>query len=264
LSFLLRHGYAVLFAVVLIEQAGLPLPSPPFLLAAGALVADGRLNLAAALLVVVAACLVTDLAWFQLGKRHGARILGLLCRISLEPDSCVRRTENVLAAGGARALLVAKFVPGLSTVAPPVAGMMRMRLWRFLVWDMAGALVWSGSYFALGYVFHSQLEQVAELAAGLGSRLAALGAAALVLYVAWKYAQRRRFIRELTVARITPEELQRRLGAGEEIAVVDLRHSMEFEADPATVPGAIHMLPEEIDERHRAIPRDRDVVLYCT
>jgi membrane protein DedA with SNARE-associated domain len=264
MSFLLRHGYAVLFVVVLVEQAGLPLPSLPILLAAGALVASGHLNVVAALLAVVAACLVADLAWFGLGRRHGARVLALLCRISLEPDSCVRRTENVLAAGGARALLFAKFLPGLSAVAPPVAGMMRMRLSRFLVWDVAGALLWGGAYFALGYAFSSQLESVAERVVALGGRLVGLLTAALALYILWKYTERRRFIREIAVARITPDELHRRLDAGEDIVVVDLRHSLEFEADPATVPGAIHLLPEELDAGHGAIPRDSEVILYCT
>jgi len=105
---------------------------------------------------------------------------------------------------------------------------------------------------------------VAEIAAGLGGRLLAVVGAALALYLAWKYAQRRRFIRELTVARITPDELHRRLDAGEDIVVVDLRHSLEFDADPATVPGAIHLLPEELAAGHGAIPRGREVVLYCT
>jgi membrane protein DedA with SNARE-associated domain len=263
-SFLLRHGYAVLFVIVLVEQAGVPLPALPALLAVGALAAAGHLNLGVALLVVVVACLVSDLAWFELGRRHGARILALLCRISLEPDSCVRRTENTLAAGGARALLFAKFLPGLSTVAPPVAGMMRMRLSRFVLWDIAGALLWSGTYFAVGYVFSAQLERVAELVLGLGRGLVAMVAAALALYLLWKYTQRRRFIREIAVARITPEELRRRLDAREDVVVVDLRHSMEFEAEPATVPGAIHLVPDELDARHGEIPRDREVVLYCT
>jgi membrane protein DedA with SNARE-associated domain len=264
MSFLMRHGYAVLFGVVLLEQAGLPIPSLPFLLAMGALVAAGHFSLAASLLVAVTAALLSDVAWFELGKRHGARVLALLCRISLEPDSCVRRTENVLAAGGARALLFAKFVPGLSTAAPPVAGMLRMRLRRFLLWDAAGALLWAGSCLAVGYVFSSQLEQVADLALRLGSRLGAVLAAGLAAYLSWKYAQRRRFIRELTVARITPEELRRRLDAGEGIVVVDLRHSLEFDGEPAMVPGAIHLLPDELDARHGEIPRDREVVLYCT
>jgi membrane protein DedA with SNARE-associated domain len=260
----MRHGYAVLFGIVLLEQAGLPIPSLPVLLAMGALVATGHFNLAASLLAAIAASLLSDVAWFELGRRHGARVLALLCRISLEPDSCVRRTENVLAAGGARALLFAKFVPGLATAAPPVAGMLGMRLSRFVLWDAAGASIWAGSCLAVGYAFSSQLEQVAELAMRLGSRLVAVLAAGLAAYLSWKYAQRRRFIRELTVARITPEELRRRLEAGEDIVVVDLRHSMEFDAEPAMVPGAIHLLPDELDARHGEIPRDREVVLYCT
>lgn len=264
MPFLMRHGYAVLFGIVLLEQAGLPIPSFPFLLAMGALLAMGHFNLAATLLVVVAASLVSDLAWFELGRRHGARVLALLCRISLEPDSCVRRTENVLAATGARTLLFAKFVPGLSTAAPPVAGMLRMRLARFLLWDAAGALIWAGASLAVGYVFSSQLEHVAELSMRLGSWLVAIVLAAFAAYALLKYAQRRRFIRQLAVARITPEELRRRLDAGEDIVVVDLRHSMEFEAEPAMVPGAIHLLPDELDTRHAEIPRDREVVLYCT
>jgi len=109
MSFLLRHGYAVLFVVVLVEQAGLPLPSLPVLLAAGALVASGHLNIVAAVLAVAAACLVADLTWFELGRRHGARVLALLCRISLEPDSCVRRTEDAFLRHGARSLVIAKF-----------------------------------------------------------------------------------------------------------------------------------------------------------
>jgi membrane protein DedA with SNARE-associated domain len=264
MPFLLRHGYVVLFVIVMIEQAGVPLPALPVLLAVGALAAAGHFNLGVALLVVVAACLVSDLVWFELGRRHGARMLALLCRIALEPDSCVRRTENVLAAGGARALLFAKFLPGLSTVAPPVAGMMRMRLPRFLFWDVAGALLWAGCYFALGYVFSTQLERVAELVLGLGRGLVAAVAAALAIYLLWKYAQRRRFIRDIAVARITPEELRRRLDTGEDVVVVDLRHSLEFAAEPATVPGAIHLVPDELDARHGEIPRDREVVLYCT
>lgn len=264
MSFLMRHGYAVLFGVVLLEQAGLPIPSLPVLLAMGALVAAGHFNAGVALLMVVTASLVSDLAWFHLGRRHGARILALLCRISLEPDSCVRRTENVLAATGARALLFAKFVPGLSTAAPPVAGMLRMGLARFALWDVAGALIWGGSCLAVGYAFSSQLEWIAELASRLGSRLLAVLAAGLGSYLFWKYAQRRRFIRQIAVARITPEELRRRLDAGEDIVVVDLRHSLEFESDPAMVPGAIHLLPDELDARHGEIPQDREVVLYCT
>ncbi len=262
--FLLRHGYAVLFGFVLVEQAGLPVPAVPVLLAMGALAGMGRFGLGWALLVAVAACLLSDSLWYVLGRRHGARILGLLCRISLEPDSCVRRTENLFARQGARALLVAKFVPGLSAVATPVAGLIRMRPVSFLLWDGGGALLWAGTYLGLGYAFSTQIERVAAAAAGLGSRVVVLLAAAFLAYLLLKYVQRRRFIREIAVDRITPAELRAKLDAGEPVVVVDLRQSIEFEADGTTVPGALHLLPDELDARHQEIPRDREVVLYCT
>jgi membrane protein DedA with SNARE-associated domain len=264
LEFLLQHGYTVLFVVVFVEQIGLPLPAVPVLLAVGALAGAGQLSYPLALAVAVLASLLSDLIWYQLGRRRGASILNLLCRISLEPDSCVRRTEDVFARHGAVALLYAKFLPGLNTAAPPLAGLFRMRLERFLLFDAAGALLWVGAFSGLGYLLSDQLEHVAAYASRLGSWLGVLLLGGLAAYIAWKYFDRQRFLRRLRIARITPEELQHKLAAGEEIVVVDLRHSMEFEAEAVTLPGALHILPEELDHRHREIPRDRDIVLYCT
>ncbi|HTI53116.1 MAG TPA: DedA family protein, partial [Verrucomicrobiae bacterium] len=138
MDFLVRHGYVVLFAVVLGEQLGLPLVGAPVLMAAGALAGAGRFSLTLAVGLAVAACLIGDLVWFEMGRRRGAPILSLLCRISLEPDSCVRRTEDIFSRWGARVLLVAKFVPGLNTVAPPLAGVVGMPWKRFLRWDAGG------------------------------------------------------------------------------------------------------------------------------
>jgi membrane protein DedA with SNARE-associated domain len=236
----------------------------PVLLAVGALAGMGKLSFAAALLLSAVASLLADSVWFQLGRRQGARILSLLCRISLEPDSCVRKTENVIAGQGARALLFAKFLPGLSTVAPPVAGLIRMRPSRFVLWDGAGALLWAGAYMGLGFVFSEQLERAAEVALGLGSRLVALIVGILAVYVLWKYVQRRRFLRQITIDRITPEELKLKLEAGENVVVMDLRHSSEFEADEASLPGALHVPPDALDAHLDGIPRDREVVLFCT
>ena len=264
MPFLMRHGYAVLFGFVLIEQAGLPIPAVPVLLAVGALAGMGQFSLGAALGVSALASVLADLLWYELGRRHGARMLRFLCRIALEPDSCVRRAENTFASQGARALIFAKFVPGLSAVATSVAGLIRMRRGRFLLWDASGALLWAGAYLALGWIFSAQLEAVAIFAAGLGSRLVLLLGAALIAYLLWKYVQRQRFIREIAIARITPEELQQRLAAGEEIVIVDLRDSQEFEAEEAKLPGALHMKPQDLEERHQEIPRDKEVVLYCT
>ena len=264
LQFLLRHGYAVLFASVFAEQIGLPIPAIPMLLAMGALVGTGQFAFAAALLVTMLASLSSDFIWYQLGRRRGHAVLNLICRISLEPDSCVRRTENLYVRHGARALLFAKFVPGLSTLAPPLAGMFGMRLAGFLAWDGAGALLWAAVFCGSGYLFSAQLGLIATLALRLGTWLMVLLGSALAAYIAWKYIGRQRFIRQLSIARITPEELRGKLEAGEDIVVVDLRHSLEFEADNVKVPGALHLLPEELDQRHQEIPRDRDVVLYCT
>ncbi len=263
-EFLLRHGYAVVFVWVFAEQLGLPLPAVPVLLAMGALAGAGQLSFALGLGLAVLASLISDTFWYQLGRRRGASILNLLCRISLEPDSCVRRTEDVFARHGARALLYAKFVPGLNTAAPPLAGLFRMRLPRFLFFDALGALLWAGGFGLLGFIFSEQLELVATRALELGRWLVVVLAAALAAYIAWKYIERRRFLRRLRVARISPEELQQKLAAGENIVVVDLRHSLEFEGDAETLPGALRMSPEEVEQRHTEIPRGREIVLYCS
>jgi membrane protein DedA with SNARE-associated domain len=263
-SFVLRHPQAVLFAVVLAEQVGLPVPALPFLLGAGALAGMGRMELVPALALVVCASLVGDLAWYEAGRRRGRGILNLLCRISLEPDSCVRRTEDSFSRYGARTLLVAKFVPGLNTVTPPMAGIVRMPVGRFVLLDGAGALLWGGTGLAVGYVFSGEIDRITQALGRLGGSASAVAAALLLGWLAWKYVERRRFLRELTVARISPEELRAKLAAGEQVVVVDLRHPNEYEGDPAGVPGALRLTTTEIETRHAEIPRDRDVVLYCT
>ncbi len=264
LPFLLKHGYVVVFAGVLAEMIGVPISSVPLLLAAGALAGSRRLSPWALIALSLAACLLADIGWYELGSKRGFSILRTLCRISLEPDSCVRRTEAQFVRRGGRALLVAKFVPGLGTAAAPLAGLLRMRVSRFLAWDAAGSLLWSGSYLLIGYLFSPELDRLGHYAAKLGTALVVLLGAVLGAYIGYKYRQRQRFLRGLRIARVTPEELLDKVERGEELVIVDLRGSAEFEADPGMVPGAIHMLPEELEERHQEIPRDRDVILYCT
>ena len=263
-SFLLQHGHLFLFAAVFVEQAGLPVPAVPVLLAMGALVGLGKFSFAASGAVAVGACLLADFVWYRLGRSHGSSILRLMCRISLEPASCVRRAENVFGREGGRTLLYAKFVPGLSTVAPPVAGMSRMSAVRFLLWDTAGAVIWTATFLVLGYAFSFQIEKLAEATAALGARVAAAVLGAFALYVIWKLDQRRRLLKELEVARIEPEELFEMMRSGGEVVVVDLRNALERDEDPVTLPGAIVIAPEDLDEHHEQIPRDRDVVLFCT
>jgi membrane protein DedA with SNARE-associated domain len=262
---LLTYGYALLFVCVLAEQAGLPIPAVPILLGVGALAGSGRMSVVIALCVAVAASLPADLAWYELGRRRGSRVLGVLCRVSLEPDSCVRRTENLFMRRGWRTLLIAKFLPGLSTVAPPLAGIVGIGRGRFILLDTSGALIWSGTWLGLGYLFKDAIELVAAEASRLGTWLLIVVGAALACYIVIKYIQRQRIFRALRVARITPEELKRRLGERDgSLMIIDTRSSLDVNATPYTIPGAQWILPEEIDRRRNEIPSDREIVLYCS
>lgn len=264
LQYLIRHGYPILFAAVFLEQAGLPVPSVPLLLGIGALSADGLFSIGAALLVALCATLPADVVWYELGRRRGYGVLRVLCRLSFEAETCVTHTTGVFHRYGPKTLLVAKFVPGLNTVAPPLAGMMPMPIARFLLLDGLGAAFWAGAYLGLGFVFRRQLEQVAAIVAQTGASLAVVIVGGFGGYLAWKWFDRRRFLRQLNMARITPEDLWRRMEAGEKIAILDLRHRPEIEEQGVVLPGALHFPPAELDERHREIPRDRDIALYCS
>ena len=264
IAILIHHGYLVLFVWVLLEQLGLPVPSLPILLAAGALAGSGQLALKTTLLVAVLAALISDAFWFSFGRRRGITVLRWVCRISLEPDSCVRRTEDAYIRHGAKSLLAAKFIPGFGAVAPPLAGVFRMPLHRFVLLDGFGVLIWASCYIGLGYVLTYQLEEIAGYALRLGEFLWVVLAGVLASYVGFKYFQRKRLLRELRIASVTPAELQRMLEAGKPVQIVDLRHSLDFEADPLSLPGAIHIDPQEIDRLVSEISTDRDVILYCT
>ena len=263
-EFLVRYGYLLLFAWVLAEQLGLPLPSAPILLAAGALAGRHRMNLELAIALPIVTVVICDSFWYELGRLRGMKVLQWLCRISLEPDSCVRRTQVRFERNGPWELVVAKFIPGMSAVASPLAGITRMPLERFVMFDGLGAMLWVGAYIGTGYAFSSDLEDVASHLAFLGHGLFAILLAGLLVYVGWKYFNRWRFLRKLRIGRISPEELHRRITAGEDIVVIDLRHTLEFEAEPETIPGAVHMDTAELEEALGVIPRDREIVLFCT
>src|SRR6266496_519138 len=258
-DFLIRHGYALLFGWVLLEQMGLPIPAVPLLIAAGALAGAGKMNLTFAVALAFIAVILADLFWYSLGRYRGGRILKLLCRISLEPDSCVRRTENLFVRHGVHSLLVAKFVPGLNTAAPALAGIFRMPVLRFIVFDGLGAFFWVATFTGLGYLFSDQLEQIAAYLLRWGSSLVIVLVGSLAAYVLWKYVQRKRFLHRLRIARISPKELMAKLGAGNEVMIVDLRQPLDVEAHPYVIPGALRMAVEELEKRHQEIPRDRDI-----
>lgn len=262
-SFLVQHGYLVLFAVVFAEQVGLPIPALPVLLAVGALAGAGQVNPAAAVLFGVAACLAGDLIWYELGRHRGRQVLALLCRISLEPDACVRQTEAFFLRHGLRSLVLGKFIPGLSTITPAMAGLFAVRPGRFLLYNGLGALLWVIAFMAPGYLFSDQLERIAAQAQRFGSSTVLLLVTSLALYVLYKYMHRRRVLRELRIARVTPEELKGMLDQGQDVVIVDLRQSPAIDEDPYTIPNALRMAVEEIEQRHHEIPRDRDVILFC-
>jgi membrane protein DedA with SNARE-associated domain len=222
------------------------------------------MNWIVALGAAVSGSLLADLIWFYLGRYYGQRVLGLLCRISLEPDTCVRRTQDVFARYGIQGIVVAKFVPGLSTLAPPLAGNSGFSTGRFLFFDGAGSVLYVGSFLVVGVVFSRQLEQVLAAVAGLGAGSVAVVAGLAALYIGYKYFQRHRLLHELRMARITVDELHQKLEAGENLMILDLRPQTELKENPGLIRGALHMTVDEVELRQQEIPRDRDIILYCS
>jgi membrane protein DedA with SNARE-associated domain len=264
IQFILQHGYSLVFFFVLADQFGVPIPAGPMLLAAGALAGLGWIHFVPAFLLAVAASLASNLLWYWIGLFRGAPVLSLICRISLNPDSCVRNTASLFSRYGARSLLGAKFIPGLNTIAPPLAGIVRMPLIPFLVYDGIGAGIWVGAMIGLGYAFSPQIEILAATAARMGFFLGVVLIGGLAAFIGWKYAQRRKFLRQIFTARISAVELKEKMERGEELAVFDVRHPMEFHAEPQVIPGALYAPLEQWKEEDYARIRDKEVVVYCT
>jgi membrane protein DedA with SNARE-associated domain/rhodanese-related sulfurtransferase len=261
---LLVYGYFLLFVWVLVEQLGVPLPAIPVLLAAGALSAQHELNILFALAAGVVASLLADTVWFLIGRRFGHHVLRILCKLSLEPTVCVRQTQNSFAERRAFTLVIAKFVPGLATLAPPVAGENGMSISSFLLYDGIGSVLWVGGMLAGGRLFGDALKRDPGLLNWVGRFSGALLVLGIVAFFIGRLYRRQLFLRKLVDARLEPEELKRQLDAGEPVFIVDLRHPLELVPDPYTLPGALHVSPEALAERVQEIPRDREIVLYCT
>ncbi len=261
---LLMYGYLLLFAWVLVEQLGLPLPSAPVLLAAGALTAERQISFPLALAVGVAAALTADSIWFLIGRRHGHHVLRILCKLSLEPTTCVRRTQDSFGRRRGAMLMFAKFVPGVGALAAPVAGQNGMQYGAFLLYDGMGAALWVAALLACGRCFGDLLKRNSSLLDWAGRFSGALLLLGVVGFFVARIIRRRMVLKKLAASRLEPEELKRQLDAGEEVFIVDLRHPLELVPDPFKLPGALHFSPEALTQRHHEIPRDRDVVLYCT
>jgi len=260
---ILRHGYLWLFLTALLERIGLPLLVTPLVIAAGAIAGLGDLSLLGIILVTVLASEIGDLIWYELGRNRGPSVLRLLCKISLEPDSCVRRSEDAFARHMTSSLISSKFVPGVGRLAGPVAGMSGMARDQFLLLNGLGSLLWAFVFALVGYIPARKLpiDVLLEEAAGWFLVLLVVALAANVI---WKYVQRQRFIRSLRVSRMAVDELKAAIDRGESPFVVDLRHKLEFLVNPRTVSTAVRISPDELSLRHAEIPRDREVVLYCT
>jgi membrane protein DedA with SNARE-associated domain len=264
IEFLRMYGPVLVFTSVLLEQAGVPIPCTPWLIASGALARLGHGTLALPIFLATIAASIGHSVWFFAGHRWGSRVLRLVCRVSLEPDVCVQRTENVFTRYGARALIVAPFIPGLTTLAPPLAGMSGMRLRRYLLLDGMGDLLWTSSFVGLGWLAGEPFFRLVGVVMGYAGSAAGFFGGALALYLAYKLLQRWRFRAQLRVDRLSAGELKRRLDSGEDLVVVDLRHRREVEDSGSTLPGALSISPEELDRRHAEIARGRDVVLFCS
>lgn len=262
----MRVDYPILIiaANVLANQLGIPVPAIPTLIVAGALAAQGEISGTGLFAGAVLACVTADSVWFAAGRTYGNGVMKLLCRISLTPDSCVSETQSRFERWGANALLVAKFVPGLALIAPPLAGATRMGWPRFLVFSTCGASAWVGVTVLGGMLFRRQIEQILPHLADYGVALGMVIGALLVLYIAYKWWQRVRFYSVLRMARIDVGELYRMMGAGLAPLVVDVRSPTALSLDPRRIPGALHVPLSNVEQRLKDLPRDREVIAYCT
>jgi len=262
--FIRMYGYPALFGGMVLEQFVPPMPGEPLLLGAGALAGNGRLSLSLAAALALAGTVVGDLVWYEIGRIGGQRVLKWMCRLAIEPDTCVRNGAETLTSHGASALLIAKFVPGLNSIGQPLAGALGMPRRRFMMFDALGAVLWVGLYVGLGFAFHDQLAEAVLLADRLGGWALVIVAVAFGLYLGIKVIRRQLFLRELRIARISPEELEAKVRANEPVFIVDLRHELEVEDQPMMIRGAMRITPAALEQGRITIPRDREVVLYCS
>jgi membrane protein DedA with SNARE-associated domain len=259
-----KHGYIVLFAWVSAEQLGAPVPAAPILIAAGILSATGQFTLTGALALGILGCLIGDSAWYAVGKLRGSEVLRILCKISLNPETCVRRSSEFISRNGSRTLLIAKFIPGIGAVAVPLIANSEISLLSFFFYDVLGSLLYVGGFLAVGRLLGDRIDRVSVFEGSIRSvsvGLAILGALAIV---GWRFYQRRRFRHDVRVARIAPEDVLELLTEKQNPYIVDLRHPLDMLTDPRVIPGAIRMTPDELAARQNEIPRDREIILYCT
>jgi membrane protein DedA with SNARE-associated domain/rhodanese-related sulfurtransferase len=259
-----HHGLILIGLNVLLNQIGVPVPAVPTLIVAGAIASGAQLSIAAVFSLSVAACLVADCGWYLLGQIYGIRVLKALCKISLEPDSCVSQTQTRFERWGINSLVIAKFVPGLSTIAPPLAGAMRISWLRFIFLSALSAALWVGAWLVAGMLFRTQIERLLADLDQIGSMVLAVALILLGIYVAFKWWERRRFYKMLRMARVSVAELHALIDDGDAPLIIDVRSSTARALEPQRIPGALHVPLEQVGQHVRDLPRDRDIILYCT
>lgn len=264
LDFFLKYGYWILFLWVMTEQLGVPIPSVPVMLTAGTLTATHKMNLPLVLIAILLGSLVSDSLWYIMGKRYGGAVVKLLCRLSMESSTCVRRTENYFTKRGPAALLLAKFIPGLGSVAAPIAGQTSMPFSSFVIFDTIGILIWALTFTLGGRFFGDFLKRHPEVFSWVAHFAVLLFALLLMGFLFSRFLRQRAFLREIRTARVPPQELKEMLDRGQEVYIVDLRHPLDYLPDPRTLPGAVLLTPDKLVLQSDDIPRDRDVVLFCT
>jgi membrane protein DedA with SNARE-associated domain len=260
LNSLTAYPYVVLLLAGVMERVGFPLLLTPVLVGAGALAAVGQMRLDIALWVTLLACIAGDTLWYELGRKRGDSVLSTLCRISFEPQSCVRRSKNFFAKSTNRTLLFSKWLPGVSHVIPAVAGLSGVGRQHFFFANLAGSALWVLPLLLAGYL---PVERV-HVASAVGPIAFEAGLFLLVGNVGIKYVQKRRFMKELYKARIAPQDLLQMLNSGEKLSILDLRHPLDSVTDPRTLPGAIRVLPDDVAGRAASLPKDQEIILYCT
>src|SRR4051812_2660915 len=260
---LIEHGYITLFMASLIERLGIPVFTTPVVVGAGLLAASGKLSLSLVIAITVVATLLGDWVWFELGRRRGNKVVGLLCRISLSRDSCVERTKKFSKRHSDLSLLYTKFVPGVSHISPPLAGMSGISLGRFTVFNLAGTLLWASALAISGWASMRPLES-ARIATYVLATLPVLIFLFIIGNLIWKYVQKQRFIRSLRMERLSAKQLADRLATEDKPLVIDLRHPLDVLHDPRGIPGAINVLPEDIEARAKDLPLEREFIIVCT
>lgn len=261
---LAQHGVLLVFASVFVAQVGIPVPAVPVLIVAGAFVGNGQLSLAPVLVVAVIASLCGDTPWYYAGRRFGYGILRTLCRIAIEPDSCVKQTESIFERWGAPSLMVAKFIPGFATVAPPLAGTLKLPLPRFLAYSAVAALLWAGVPVITGMVLHAEVQWAITRLEDMGLGALLLLGAIVTLYAAVKATERYLLIRFLRMVRITVGELRAAISGGAKPVVLDVRSASARRYDPRRIPGAIAVDINQPERHLAAVSPDEDVIVYCS